>query len=153
MWNAEKGQNMNVFAGHSGQVNAVEFTNDGKKIVSVSDDASLRIWDPRTAKSLSVIQGFGFHEEAITSLAIHPDSPTCVSGSVDGGAFITNTQTGKCVGELKGHEDSVEDFCFIPHFPWVASASLDGKVGLWDISTLQPRNFFNNENGTPLTNT
>jgi len=116
LWNAEKGQNMTVLSGHSGPVIAVAFSGDGKKIISASDDSTVRVWDPRGTKPLAVIQGHGFHEEPITSMICHPESSTCVSGGVDGKVFLSNVNTGKAIGELKGHEDSIEDLAFVAKY-------------------------------------
>ena len=38
---------------------------------------------------------------------LHPNPPLAVSGGEDDLAFIFNTQTGKEVVKLSGHEDSV----------------------------------------------
>jgi WD40 repeat protein len=48
---------MNVFAGHSSSVTTGQFTPDGKKIVSGSEDTSLIVWDPKTATSILKITG------------------------------------------------------------------------------------------------
>jgi WD40 repeat protein len=48
---------MNVFSGHSSSVSAGQFTPDGKKIVSGSEDTSLIVWDPKTANSIFKISG------------------------------------------------------------------------------------------------
>jgi len=48
---------MNVFAGHSATVTAGQFTPDGKKIVSASEDMSLIVWDPKVATQTLKISG------------------------------------------------------------------------------------------------
>lgn len=58
MWNAMTGAVMQVFTGHSGEVNAGCFTPDGKSLVTVGgdEDASLRVWNPRTGEGALTIQ-------------------------------------------------------------------------------------------------
>lgn len=58
MWNAANGAVMQVFSGHCGIVSAGCFTPDGKSVVSVGgeDDASLRVWNPKTGECSLTIQ-------------------------------------------------------------------------------------------------
>jgi WD40 repeat protein len=43
---------MNLFSGHSSSVTAGQFTPDGKKIVSGSEDSSLIVWDPKNCATI-----------------------------------------------------------------------------------------------------
>ena len=47
MW-MSAGRVMQVFSGHTGPVEAGAFTPDGKLVVTISDDGSLCVWDPKT---------------------------------------------------------------------------------------------------------
>lgn len=87
---------MNIFNGHAGPVTAGRFTPDGKKIVSVSEDTSMIIWDPKTAVAEYRLTGDDarFHTEPITSLAINKDSSLIISGSMDGKARLVNITNG-----------------------------------------------------------
>ncbi|KAF8153168.1 hypothetical protein B0H34DRAFT_94878 [Crassisporium funariophilum] len=44
VWNALTGAEAKVLKGHTGDVNCVGFSSDGTKIVSCSDDQSVRVW-------------------------------------------------------------------------------------------------------------
>jgi ribosome assembly protein SQT1 len=147
LWNAQAKQTLNVFTGHAGAITDALFTPDGKRIVTVSDDVTLRVWDPKTAACVHTIQGYGFHGEGITNVSCHAESHMCASGGTDTSAFLCNIQTGKPVGELRGHEDAVEATSFVNGFPWVVTGSLDGKIGVFDLNTLQARLWMTNEHG------
>ncbi len=43
-----------VFEGHTGHVNAVKISVDGGKIVSGSDDETLRVWSTETSEVLDI---------------------------------------------------------------------------------------------------
>ena len=47
-WGAQTGQEMLTLKGHSGTVNSVSFSPDGKRIVSGSYDNTLKVWDTQT---------------------------------------------------------------------------------------------------------
>ena len=56
---------LRTFQGHSKAVNNLAFSPDGKRLVSVSDDATVRIWEPNTGKELHMLRGHarqGGHE-------------------------------------------------------------------------------------------
>ncbi|GFR46469.1 hypothetical protein Agub_g8045, partial [Astrephomene gubernaculifera] len=142
MWNAATGAVMQVFSGHCGAVSAGCFTPDGKSVVSVGgeEDASLRVWNPRTGECSLTIQGHPFHESGINCVALHRDgSGAAITGGEDGCVCISNVSTGRVAGRLTGHEDSVEAVGLSPHLPLAASASLDGKLLVWDCGSLSAR--------------
>jgi len=50
----------------------------GERMVSASDDRTVRVWDLRTGKLRQTLRG---HTAAVISLAISPDGRRAVSGS------------------------------------------------------------------------
>jgi len=45
LWDPDNGQRKTILKGHTGMVNSVAFRDDGKALVSGSDDRSIRIWN------------------------------------------------------------------------------------------------------------
>ncbi|KAL3132557.1 hypothetical protein ABBQ32_009096 [Trebouxia sp. C0010 RCD-2024] len=141
MWNAQSGDMMQVFYGHTGAVRCGRFTPDGKTIVTGGGegDATLKVWDPKTGSCTGTIQGHGFHTAGLTSLDISADSTVVITGSEDMTAKISNLHTGKVLGTFQGHTDSVEAVALSAALPVAATASIDGKVLIWDNATLSVR--------------
>jgi WD40 repeat protein len=111
------GKFMNIFNGHAGPVTAGQFTPDGKKIVSVSEDTSMIIWDPKTAVAEYRLSGDDarFHPEPITSMAVNKDSTLVISGSMDGKARLVNISNGSVSNEKSEFEILlVHEFTFAP---------------------------------------
>ena len=48
VWDAVTGEIINTLTGHSGSVTSVSFSPDGSRIVSGSQDNSVRVWDAVT---------------------------------------------------------------------------------------------------------
>ncbi|CAG8820540.1 25619_t:CDS:2, partial [Dentiscutata erythropus] len=97
MWQIPSGNCMSVFSGHAGSVTVGQFTPDGKKIVSGSNDRSLILWDPKTASSILKISGgedFRFHQSDITSLAVNKESNLVLTGSLDCSSKLVNLNSG-----------------------------------------------------------
>jgi WD40 repeat protein len=143
MWMAGAGgKYMQMFAGHGGPVNAGKFTWDGKSLVTVSDDATLRVWNPKTGAVVHTVADHPFHSAEITSLALHGARPLCATGGMDNLVCVAHHGTGRALLALRGHSDSVECVAWAASKPgaavppyanmWLASGSVDGDAKLWD---------------------
>nr|XP_016492993.1 PREDICTED: angio-associated migratory cell protein-like [Nicotiana tabacum] len=147
MWNADNMAFMNMFLGHRGSVTCGGFTPDGKLICTGSDDATLRIWDPRSAQSIHVVSGHPYHMEGLTCLTINVDSTLVLTGSKDGSAHIVNITTGRVVTSLSAHTDSIECVGFSASAPWAATGGMDNKLIIWDLQRSSPRSICEHEDG------
>src|SRR4051794_2044449 len=85
----------------------------GKLVVTGSEDATVRVWDPKSKGSNATVQlqGHGFHTDAIICMNIN-SSNLVVTGSQDNTAKVSNLSTGKVLGNLVQHSDSVETVGF-----------------------------------------
>ncbi|KAE9385618.1 hypothetical protein BT96DRAFT_791075, partial [Gymnopus androsaceus JB14] len=91
-----------LLQGHADRVISVAFSPDGKRIVSGSDDKSVRIWNAETGRQEGdPLEG---HTDWVTSVAFSPDGKRIVSGSDDNSVRIWNAETGRQEGDpLEGH--------------------------------------------------
>ncbi|KAI0242324.1 60S ribosomal subunit assembly or modification protein [Massospora cicadina] len=114
MFQLPSGRVMNVFSGHSSVVTCGAFTPDGKHIVTGSEDATLILWDPVSAKAIWRLTGSDarFHQSAITNLSISDDSTLILTGSVDSTAKLIRVWSGEIINSLENHTDSVEAIGF-----------------------------------------
>lgn len=90
--------------GHSGIVNCVSFSPDGRLVASASFDKSIKLWDAATGKYLSTLRG---HVNAVYQIAWSGDSRMLVSCSKDATAKVWDVQTRKLLYDLPGHHDEV----------------------------------------------
>jgi len=153
MWNASLGKVMNVFSGHSDAITRARFSPDGKKLITVSNDCTVRVWDPKTAQALQVIRegnsAIPFHDKPIVCLTCYPDpdSGTAISGGADGRVSIFNFNTGKLIASFSGHTQSVESLSLVTGLPCCVSGSLDKSIHVWDLNTQQIRSTMQHEDG------
>jgi WD40 repeat protein len=71
---------MVTLRGHSGTVCCVVFGSDGKRIVSGSDDKTLKVWNATTGQETLTLKG---HTSRVNSVAFSPDGKRIVSASED----------------------------------------------------------------------
>ncbi|KAG1747239.1 ribosome biogenesis protein Sqt1 [Suillus paluster] len=149
LWQLPSGNTMQVFAGHSGPVQCGEFTPDGKRVVTASEDGTLIYWDPRSPTPIFKLspQDARFDLENITSLAINASSTLAVVGGTSGSVRIVSLSKGEVVGALGGHAEgeSVEAVQFVDltgtgNSPGVVvTGGTDGKACVWDLTTMRLR--------------
>ena len=72
---------LRLLEGHTDEVIAASFTADGRRIVSVSNDETIRIWDAETGKEL---QRFEEHDPNLTEVHFTADGAEVVTVSEDG---------------------------------------------------------------------
>lgn len=140
MWNAADGALMQVFAGHSNSVSCGGFSPDGKTVATGSFDGSLRLWAPRTGECSTLFMGHPYHDGPVTCLDFHPNTEgLLLTGSEDNTARLVSGVSGKVLGTLAAHAETIECVGLSGDFPFAASGAIDAKLVVWDLNTLQPR--------------
>ncbi|KIK71713.1 hypothetical protein GYMLUDRAFT_147720, partial [Collybiopsis luxurians FD-317 M1] len=130
-----------VLQKHTGWIWSVAFSPDGKKIVSVSFDCSVRIWDAETGEPQGQpLQGHTMHTSFVNSVAFSPDGKRIVSGSWDDSVRIWDAETGEPQGQpLQEHTSEVNSVAFSPDGKRIVSGivfgSHDMSVWIWDAET------------------
>ncbi|GAB2302529.1 hypothetical protein Dimus_036535 [Dionaea muscipula] len=147
MWNADKGFLLNIFKGHGGSVTRGDFTPYGKLICTGSDDATLRIWDPKSGGNIHAVRGHPYHTRRIDMLGHKLESSLALTGSKDSSVHVVNISSGKVVSSLTSHSDSVECVAFSHSGPWAATGSIDQTLVVWDLQHSAIRSTCEHEDG------
>src|SRR5262249_53329340 len=126
----DKLRERSVFAGHLGNVGSVAVTPDGSRIVTTSDDQTVRIWDVQTGTSVSFIpkEPTG----PVLSVAVTPDGSRIVTGATDRAVRILDSRSGDEVLRLKGHTGVVTSVAVTPDGSRIVTGSDDNTARVWD---------------------
>jgi WD40 repeat protein len=115
--------------GHSAAVNCCAWSPDGARLLSVSDDGTLRVWDSASGRELLTLQG---HTNWVRACAWSPDSARLLSGSYDQTLRVWDSASGRELLTLQGHTDWVRACAWSPDGARLLSASDDQTLRVWD---------------------
>ncbi len=87
-WDLETGEPPIPLIGHDKKVNGLAIALNGNFMVSVADDATLKVWDLSSLEAIATFTG----EDALESCAIAPDNATIVAGERSGRLHLLQLQ-------------------------------------------------------------
>lgn len=133
-WFWQHFSNPRTLLGHSGPVNTVVFSRDGKTIASGSDDKTVKVWQLNNGKEIRTLKG---HDNWVYSVAISPNGENLVSSSKDNTVKVWDFKTGKELLTLTGHKGLINSVAISPDNQNIASASYDNTIKIWNLKTGQ----------------
>jgi WD40 repeat protein len=120
--------------GHKDAIRSANFSPDGLRIVTASDDGTARIWDVITGKPIATLSEAN-NSNPIYSANFSPDGSRIVTASKDKFARIWDSITGKLIVTLSGHTDWVMSASFSPDGSRIVTASEDKSAKIWNAIT------------------
>jgi len=121
------------YVGHTAGVQGVCVSPDGRRILSASDDKTLRLWDVKTAAEVRRFEG---HTDVVTGAAFLRDGKRLVSGSMDGSIRLWEVESGKELKKLIGHTGPLgRGLAVLPDGKRIVSGSFDKTLRIWDIDS------------------
>ncbi len=102
---------------------------DSGRVVSASQDGTLRVWDVASSETLQTLKD---HTARVNSVAVL-DSGRVVSASLDGTVRVWDVESGEPLQILEGHTAEVLSVAVLDSGR-VVSASLDRTIRVWDVA-------------------
>ena len=125
------------FIGHQKAVHGLDFSPDGERLVSASEDNVVRIWQVRSGEEVANLRG---HTSYVLDCQFSPDGSQILSAGRDQQVKLWNPATyGESLAlgrnEGAGHDDAVLAARFSVDGNRVVTASSDRSARLWDAKT------------------
>lgn len=129
--------------GHMSLIRSIVFTPDGQRLISASDDKTIRVWDLKSGRTIQTLRGDIGEGEAgkIYALAISPDGRWLAAGGRTGLPGMPNhpiriydLSTGQLATLLDGHVEPVLSLAFSPDGTMLASGGMDDRAVVWNIT-------------------
>ncbi len=127
LWDVATGALKHTLTGHTGGVNSVAFSPDGKTIAS--GDGTVRLWDVATGALKHTLTG---HTRGVNSFSFSPDGKTIATGGGDKTVRLWDVATGALKHTLTGHTRGVSSVAFSPNGRTIASINWREAL-LWDL--------------------
>ncbi len=113
--------------GHSFLASSAQFFADGTRLATGAGDGTTRIWNVAAGTEVLEIEATG----SMAVLDVSPDGRWIATGSVGNDAMVWDTQTGKRLAVLQGHESVVTAICFAPSGQLLATGDERGLCQFW----------------------
>lgn len=118
-------------------VSVVDYSNDGNYFATLSADCrESRLYNAQTKKAIARVNR---HQGEVSCVGIDPLSRYMFSCGDDGKTFAVDVKSGKLVFTLPHHADTINDIAFSKNGNWVATASYDKKILLFNLVTMSAK--------------
>ena len=136
LWDVATGTQKQILGKHDNYVSCVAFSPDGRSVFSGGWDNKIKQWKIGAASADISGGKFDKHESYVLSLDFDPSGPHLASGSNDKTTRVFATETGAS-SVTATLPDGIASVVYSPSGQRLAGACLDGKVYVWDATSLK----------------
>ena len=115
----------------------VAFSDNNANFVSITPDCEESILFNTSTKK--IITKVDRHHGEVSCVGIDPSCRYMFSCGEDGKTYAIDLKSGKLVFTLPVHVDTINDIAFSKNSNWVATASYDKKISLFNLATMSPK--------------
>ena len=126
-----RGQEVRRYSGHTASIKCLAFSADGKRLLSGSDDKTIRLWDVATGRE---VLRFSRHTAGITALTFIAETSHFASASKDQTVRIWDLKSGLEIESLNPNAGNILDIAVSVDGKRLASAHFDTILRVWDLT-------------------
>jgi len=131
IWQSHFDRPLRALQGHTTSVQALAFASGIDRLVSAGLDGTVKLWDSRKAECLHTLTNDVLTEK----LAFTPDASTVIAGMANGRVRLLDAETLATTREWIAHSRPVQSLALSADGRWLATASADYTVAVWDVAT------------------
>ena len=146
VWDLEQNREDRIITtGAKETIRAMSWSPDGRQLLFGSDDHAVEILD---ATSWTMLASFRGHTYPVLGVSWNPDGTRIASGSRDGTAQLWDLRSGHSTLTLR-HADEVHAAAFSRDGHKLLTASIDGKLKIWNAAPAEERRGLRPESPPP----
>ncbi len=145
LWDADTGELIRRFIGHSGEVTSLVFSPNSNSLLTGSKDSTAKLWNVSTGALLYTFSG---HTDSVLSVAISSDGSRVLTGSDDHTAKLWEASSGQFIRTFTNHSSSVYSVAFSPNGGQIVTGSKDKSAKIWNVNTGQVIRTLSAHNGS-----
>ncbi|MES1215154.1 MAG: WD40 repeat domain-containing protein, partial [Bacteroidota bacterium] len=120
----------------TGKILSAKFSPDGKYLVAVSLDKTVKVWESLTGKLLYPLEAYTQYFDINNIVSFSNDSKYIATISLfDTTVKVWESSSGKLIHSLKGHTKKILSVSFSPDGKCITSTSRDTSIMVWDSYT------------------
>ncbi|MBI1176105.1 protein kinase [bacterium] len=117
---------------HAAGVGWCEFSPDGHRLATASNDHTARVWDVATGQPVTPPLK---HDDVVRSIVFSPDGSRVATASRDKTVRVWDASTGESVLAPLVHDEPVVGATYSRDGSWLLTTSIGGPARLWDATT------------------
>jgi len=135
VWDPEEGKVKSILEGHSSDLNILKWSNDNQMVGSAGDDRTIRFWDVKINKFVSMLSCLKY--DIINDISIYTRnksiSNTIIAVGHDNGVVsIWNYNNKSLIRELKPFSSKVRTVCFSGDGKYLSVGGSDSHIIIYD---------------------
>lgn len=130
IWELRTGR-IQKLTGHSGAVTDVQFTSDGRNLVTASWDRTLRRWNTSTLRLQRVYEG---HSGPVTGVRFVGSGMQMISSGLDGALMLWDLADSHPLAIMNGDDSPVGSLAYDSVRGQVISTGTQGTLDMWEIA-------------------
>jgi WD40 repeat protein len=131
IWDIEKNTLVRTLELHDDGISSIEFSEDGKQVLSASFSKTAILWDWETGEELA-----SFKDNSYLCVArFAPNGVDIITGGLSQNAILWEAKTQKAIRTFKGHSSNVTDVDFTADGKYMITAGTDKVARIWNFET------------------
>jgi WD40 repeat protein len=126
----DDGRRVATMTGHRRPLQGLTISDDGRQLLSASDDATAKLWELADGRLVTSFEG---HAGPVGRATFAPGGRFVATASADGTAKLWLRADGTEVATFHGHTDAIGDLAFSPDGAHLATGSIDYTARLWTV--------------------
>ncbi len=123
---------LRTLTGHTATVYGIDFSPDGRYLVSGGADGTVRLWEVASGREVRRLDGDG---STVYAVAFSPDGSHFATGGRDNIVRLWEINHFRSVRVFDGNTEAIRSLAFSADGIYLASGTIDGRALVWEVAS------------------